>query len=168
MVNTTSPIRIYVASLADYNGGTLHGKWIDANQDTDAIMEEVKAMLAGSREEVAEEWAIHDYEGFEGLRLGEWESFEKVAESAAAIAEHGEAYALYADCVGMEYADVDGFEDAYQGKYDSMAEFAEELYDSIGDNLGPLAGYIDWERVGRDFELGGDYFCINGHVFNNN
>ena len=37
--------RIYVACLAAYNNGYLHGAWIDADQDTDEIRAEVAAML---------------------------------------------------------------------------------------------------------------------------
>ena len=33
---TTTP-KIYVACLAAYNNGFLHGQWIDANQETEAI-----------------------------------------------------------------------------------------------------------------------------------
>ena len=62
--------RIYVASLADYNNGNLHGRWIDADQDPEEIRAEVAAMLAGSREAVAEDWAIHDYEGFGPFTVG--------------------------------------------------------------------------------------------------
>ena len=50
-------------------------------------------MLAASPEPGAEEWAIHDYEGFGEMRLSEWESFERVSAIAAGIAEHGAAFA---------------------------------------------------------------------------
>ena len=40
--------RIYVASLADYNEGRLHGAWIDAAQDEDELERAVKEMLAQS------------------------------------------------------------------------------------------------------------------------
>ena len=40
--------RIYVACLAAYNSGHLHGQWIDADQSADDIQEEVNAMLASS------------------------------------------------------------------------------------------------------------------------
>ena len=56
--------RIYVACLAAYNNGQLHGAWIDADQSADAIHEEIRAMLASSPTPGAEEWAIHDYERF--------------------------------------------------------------------------------------------------------
>lgn len=54
-----------------------------------AIYDEVQAMLAGSPVADAEEWAIHDYEGFEGVRLSESEGFAEVAELAAFVTEHG-------------------------------------------------------------------------------
>ena len=64
---TTTP-RIYVASLADYNAGRLHGRWIRADQQAEALHQEIAAMLAESQEPVAEDWAIHDYENFGTLR----------------------------------------------------------------------------------------------------
>ena len=163
MTTQTTSIRIYVASLADYNAGRLHGAWIDATQDADDMQEEVNKMLAESKEPIAEEWAIHDYEGFQGLKLGEWESFDKVSEWATAIAEHGEAYALWADESGA--SEVEQFNDAYRGHWDTMADFAEEWYEeSVPAKDGYLMQFIDWERVGREMEHG-DFYSINGHVF---
>ena len=66
-MDITETPRIYVACLASYNSGILYGAWIDADQEPDAIMEEVSAMLKASPEEGAEEWAIHDYDNFEGI-----------------------------------------------------------------------------------------------------
>ena len=95
----TTP-RIYVACLAAYNNGYLHGRWIDATTP-DEIMDEVQAMLAASPVPHAEEWAIHDYEGFEGASLSEYSSFETVCALADFIAEHGElgakVYAHFGD-----------------------------------------------------------------------
>ncbi|KDA00731.1 antirestriction protein ArdA, partial [Hyphomonas oceanitis] len=48
--------RIYVACLAAYNNGRLHGAWIDAITP-DAIRAGVREMLATSPEPDAEEWA---------------------------------------------------------------------------------------------------------------
>ncbi|MDX2266075.1 MAG: antirestriction protein ArdA [Hyphomicrobiales bacterium] len=72
--------RIYVACLAAYNNGYLHGAWIDADQDAYEIRNEIAAMLARSPIENAEEYAIHDYEGFEGVTIGEYDSVESVAQ----------------------------------------------------------------------------------------
>ncbi|HCN91586.1 MAG TPA: antirestriction protein ArdA, partial [Hyphomonas sp.] len=49
--------RIYVACLAAYNNGCLHGRWIVVTTP-DEIMSEVRAMLADSPLPDAEEWAI--------------------------------------------------------------------------------------------------------------
>ncbi|MDR0779720.1 MAG: antirestriction protein ArdA, partial [Pseudomonadales bacterium] len=60
--------RIYVACLAAYNNGILHGAWLDAAQEPEALQNEVRDMLAASPIAGAEEWAIHDYEGFGEIR----------------------------------------------------------------------------------------------------
>jgi len=41
-------IRIYVADLAAYNAGHLHGVWIDATLELDDIQAQVRTMLAAS------------------------------------------------------------------------------------------------------------------------
>jgi antirestriction protein len=68
--------------LADYNAGRLRGRWIDANQPADAIREEVAQMLAESKESIAEDYAIHDYEYFGDLELSECTGIDQVAEAA--------------------------------------------------------------------------------------
>ena len=42
-------MKLYAACLASYNNGVLHGRWIDASSDVDAMQEEVSAMLRESR-----------------------------------------------------------------------------------------------------------------------
>ena len=101
----------------------------------------------------AEEWAIHDYEGFEGFRIEEYDSFEHVAEIAALIEEHGPAYAAYASHVGEDYATSGGFEEAYNGEHDSEEAVAEQLIDdlyNLDDMMGSLASYFDYEKYARD------------------
>ncbi len=166
---TQTKPRIYVACLAAYNNGILHGQWIDANQDKEAIHAEIQDMLAQSPISGAEEWAIHDYEGFEGLRLSEYEDIAKVVETAARIEEFGEAWALYAEHVGMDYATKEGFEEAYQGEWESEEEFAENLAEETMEIPQHLAFYIDYEKLARDLFIN-DYFSATGadykvHVF---
>ena len=80
----------------------------------------------------AEEWAIHDYEGFGALRLDEFESLADVARIAKGIAEHGPAFAAWAEHVGTDSEALDEFEDAYMGEWESAADFAEEMLDDTG------------------------------------
>ncbi|NJO62413.1 MAG: antirestriction protein ArdA, partial [Richelia sp. RM2_1_2] len=87
--------RIYVACLAAYNNGKLHGEWIDCDQDADDIWEKIEKMLEASPEPDAEEWAIHAFENWHGIEISENADIERIAELAELIEEHGKAFALY-------------------------------------------------------------------------
>lgn len=148
--------RIYVACLAAYNNGYLHGAWILATSP-DEIMEKVRAMLADSPVSGAEEWAIHDYEGFEGASLSEYASFETVCALAEFISEHG---CLGAKVYGYFGNDLDeavaAFEE-YAGEYRAAADFAEELVRESGTEIpSSLDYYIDWQALARDMALNGE------------
>lgn len=78
-INTTTPQsadrledtpHIYVACLAAYNNGKLHGAWIDATQAPETIREAIQAMLKASPEPDAEEWAVHGATRSRILRVG--------------------------------------------------------------------------------------------------
>ncbi|MBI3601470.1 MAG: antirestriction protein ArdA [Candidatus Omnitrophica bacterium] len=161
MQNTQTTPRIYVACLAAYNNGHLHGVWIDANQDAQAIHDQIKDMLALSPVGGAEEWAIHDYEGFCGLKLAEYESMEIVAGVAAMLERHGEAWAKFAEYEGIEYATKEHFEEAYEGEWDSEEDFAENLASETMEIPKHLEFYIDYEKLARDLFIN-DYFSAEG------
>ena len=150
--------RIYVASLSDYNGGTLHGRWIDANQDSVDIHAEVLEMLAESAEANAEEWAIHDYEGFGSWRLSEWEQFSTVAAVAEKIEEHGEPVLAFIDAYDVD--ELDDFEDRYRGEWDSFLEYASQLFDDVYHEVAQAAERspyltVDYEQFATDLEMDG-------------
>lgn len=173
-MSITTP-KIYVACLAAYNNGILHGKWIDATQDPEVIREEIELMLAQSPIQPAEEYAIHDIDNFEGLNIGEYESLKKVSEIALFIEEHGELGAKYLNNYGIDYyqSAIDNFEDSYIGVYSSLEEYAEEVYSEAFSSVpDDLQCYIDYESMGRDLELGGDIYTIETdyqqiHIFSN-
>ncbi|MEZ4614385.1 MAG: antirestriction protein ArdA [Caldilineaceae bacterium] len=170
-IETTIP-RIYVACLAAYNSGILHGVWIDAlHHNSDAIMEEVQAMLKSSPVPGAEEWAIHGYEGFAGVHISESEGFLQVHEYALFVNEHGELGAkVMAHCgSGVDAAEAILDED-YSGCYASIADFAEEMIRETTEIPQNLQYYIDYARMAADWEMSGDIFTIETahdevHVF---
>jgi len=179
MTTTIAP-RVYVACLASYNSGILHGAWIDANQDADDIRDQIAAMLAASPEPGAEEWAIHDHEGLGDI--GESESLDRVAELGQAVAAAGDDAAALLAWLGNESGrDPSGFADVYRGEWDTLAEYVEELWAEMGfaADAEKLSGgswwspvnYIDWGRMARDLELSGDVEtirCRGGiYVFDN-
>ncbi len=164
-------IRIYVADLAAYNNGKLHGVWIDATLELEDIQKQVSKMLAASPEGFAEEFAIHDYEGFEGVSISEYEGLESVHEKAVFIEERGTLGAAVLDhwCGNLDDARK-VLEESYAGEHKSVADYAQELIEDTGDIPQHLELYIDYERMGRDMELSGDIYTIETgyeevHVF---
>lgn len=157
---------IYVASLADYNNGVLHGKWIDAAREPWEIQADINDILDSSRQPDAEEWAIHDYEQFGSYRVGEYDSIEQISRIAKGIAEYGHAYSAWAYVFdGMPASlDIDSFHEAYLGHYDSVADYVEQMADDLGyteelakipEHLQPYVR-IDFEAIARDMHLSGD------------
>jgi antirestriction protein len=115
----------------------------------------------------AEEFAIHDHEGFEGL-LGEYSPVSEVVQVAEALAEHGDIYAgLRKDGRDHDEA-ISMIEEHYQGEYDSLEDWAESFLDDTGafaDAPEMLKTYFDYERYARDAELSGDILTIEvGHA----
>lgn len=164
-VSMTITPRIYVTSLADYNAGRLHGVWIDANQDAESILEEVNAMLAESEEPAAEEWAIHDHEGFGGVPIDEHEDFETVSRLAALLEEHGEPFAVWYQEMysgGLEPEEwEEAFAEGFEGEYESPEDWAAEyISDAYGSRIPQaISSYIDYTSYARDAEYEGLYFA---------
>lgn len=164
-------IRIYVADLAAYNNGKLHGVWIDATLDIVDIQDQINAMLQKSPEDFAEEYAIHDYEGFGGYPISEYESIQSLHEIACFIEKHPELAAELLNHFGGDIEDAQkAIEENYSGCYKSLADYAEELTEDTSQTPQHLAYYIDFERMGRDMELNGDVYTIETsyqevHVF---
>ena len=153
MTKTATP-RIYVACLASYNNGDLYGTWIDCDKEPKEIEQAIKAMLELSEEEDVEEYAIHDFDDWQGIGIDEYESIGKVAELAALIIKHGKAFAAHYNHYGTE-ATEETFDDSYQCESESEAAFVRELWEENGrlkeiENLGVSDHWIDWEAIARD------------------
>jgi antirestriction protein len=157
----TTP-RVWIGCLAAYNGGDLHGRWVDAG-DVDELerarAEIIKTSPAWRRGEYAEEHAIMDYDGFGtlGSTLGEWSDLATVAAVALAIEQHGPAFIGYVDaCEPSLDTDVArGFEDAYRGAWDSEQDYAEHDIEECGvPGVGcipdELFSYLDMEKLTRE------------------
>jgi antirestriction protein len=182
--------RIYVACLAAYNAGCLHGAWIDADQSATDLWEDISTMLKASPENStcqwcggvtlapgdptswdrpcshpahlpghAEEWAIHDYEGFGSLRLGESESIERIAAIAAGISEHGDAFTAWLSYDSTyDPEDRDAFEAMYQGEFDALRKYAEQYAEDIGmydaaEKTGFTHVTVDIDMLERDLDI---------------
>lgn len=162
--------RVYLASLSDYNDGVLHGVWLHVDQEVEELYGAVGSMLQASTQPLAEEWAIHDYEGFGPLRLSEYESLETISRLGLGIAEHGLAFAAWADLIGHDADELGRFQDTYRGHWPSVEAYAEEFLDEVGvtEALETIPAWlrpymtINTEGFARDLELGGDIQTVEG------
>lgn len=162
--------RIYVACLAAYNSGVLHGAWIEV-EDEAQVWAAIAAMLKASPEPMAEEFAIHDYEGFGGVEIAEYAGIARVVEVAAFLRERGRLGALVLAEVG---GDLDAaraaLDDQYRGCFSSLADSFQELTEETVEIPETLRLYIDYEAMARDARLNGEVFAVETgpdevHVF---
>lgn len=174
--------RIYVACLASYNSGVLHGAWIDCDdKDADDIQQEVAAMLraspypnvtvkhpeTGENVPSAEEWAIHDHEGF-GSMVKEYSPFDDVAAIAAALGgDHAIGFRWLVEDHGLDVAaaayqasNVIIWEgDQWRNREQLLGDYAQEFTEETGGLESvpeSFKRYIDWESMGHDWDVGGD------------
>ena len=158
-------MKIYVASVADYNNGVPHGVWIDVEDTTmEDVQEQIDAMLAASPTEpgTAEEWEIHDVEDIPRGLI--WNGLPKILE----FAEYSRKYDYYQDPFYHWVDDgnvnnMDEFLDYFEGEYTSTEEFVEKYLDDLGDlqDLPDIIKYnIDFEGIWTDFKAGGDFYEI--------
>ena len=142
----------------------MHGRWISCLQSADEVQDEINEMLENSPTamkygEIAEEWAIHDFD-FCGVALSESEDIENLCALAEALDEHGEALAVYLESLGTR--DFSDFEDAFCGIYDSEIDYAHEIADEMMPYDAPdfLTRYFDYEAFSRDLFMC-DYFSCD-------
>ena len=151
--------RIYVACLASYNNGILHGYWIDCTTDPEEIQNDINQMLSDSPMPDAEEWRIDDYDYFYGFDPSRYLP-EKIYQFATFIEEHESLGAELLDIHGDLEAAKDALEDNYLGCYESLADYAEELTTSCCEIPKCLQYYIDYRSMARDMEINGEFYSI--------
>lgn len=176
--------QIYVACLSAYNNGYIHGLWVDATQDEDAIEDDINWMLSWSPAqgtEACEEWAIHCFEGFGSIQISEYENLEKVSlyaqllDGAEATEKVISLFIKWATEVGIEVS-LEKFQEHYIGYWDSVSDFAlsnhvSEMYgfEEMKKQSPFWSEFIDWERLGESLEDQDTYHyerIIGGiHVF---
>ena len=154
----TNP-RIYVACLAAYNEGILHGQWIDASSDESEMQEAVDAMLAASPIAGAEEWAIHDYEGF-GY-MSEYEDLDHIAERVEVWEEFGqEAVEAYMQhfCTWNKERFEEHYCGAIPAHYEDKKNWCTDQFMDCcplsGDEREFFEAWCGWEKIARNWAFG--------------
>ncbi len=154
--------QIYIACLASYNSGILHGAWIVPSNDEEELQKQINAILKTSKQPFAEEWAIHAYDNFPDL--GEYPSIENICKVQNAIEQYDyeliNAYLQYNNDIDS----LDSIDDSYMGEYDSFQEYAEQfLMDCDEFHMIPdhLQYYFDYEQYARNLQY--DYYVVESN-----
>jgi antirestriction protein len=166
MTDTVTP-RIHIACLAAYNNGILHGIWIPANEGTDTIHVTIYNVLKTSPIPNAEEWAIHDYEGFGDLRIPENCSVEQVAAMANLITEHQDVALAALEIACGDIGQAQRLVEEFICEFDSLEDFGEHICTELETIPEKLAYYFDYAAYARDMELEGSITTQrqNGSLF---
>lgn len=172
-------LKIFLTNLGKYNEGQLISEWLDL-PCTDEELEAVKERIGISEEpdengNYYEEYFITDCESdIEGVRIGEYDDIDELNELAeeldGLLEEEMQVFQAYLqDGNSLE----DALESVKDGDYriycgcDTMEEVAIEIVQECGYLDGvpeTVARYFDYEAFGRDLDLEGKFYCIDGDM----
>lgn len=130
----TTP-RIYVACLASYNNGVLHGRWIDASADVADMWPEINAMLRESKFPNVTV-SVPDYEASaraHGWTVNDQDEFTDGTETLGSIGPTDPDGGWPTLCDAMGY-------DIITKDVPSAEEWAIHDYEGLGADLGEYAG----------------------------
>ena len=160
-------LRIYVACLAAYNAGRLHGVWIeqDTLADGDETQARIDKMIAHSPVAGAEEYMIHDYEG--PIDLSKY-SISAIVEAVEWLIDQHDADLAHAvlAVADEQYSDISDAQCTYWEERllfvgRDLAVHCEEFHNDTGTEIpASLAHYIDWEKMARDWSMSGEFTSV--------
>ena len=164
-------MRIYVASLSDYNNGDLEGTWIDLKKMSDGedVLEAISDFLADLTKRKAdgekrEEWAIHDFEGPRAFyqESGDEDYFDMLIAITNAAEENDipeEVIAEYVRDYGSKKMDARDMEDLLSNFLGTADTFEDWVQEYVDDN-GPEIFTTDWVWTSDALEMSDTDKCI--------
>ena len=134
------------------------GEDVEMTEYSDETIELIDELVADGNDHDVLENFIKDH--------GESNFNDYVEEYLQLIDQEGEdVVSAFLDVFNIE--DIGNFHDAYQGRYDSGAEFAESLVSDCYSMEMPSWVEVDWQAT-WDNALSYDYSESDGYIFNNN
>lgn len=160
-------MQVYVANLGKYNEGELVGAWFTPPIDFDDLAEKI-----GLNNEY-EEYAIHDYEL--PFDVDEYMPIAEINRLCEGISEL-EGTAIYDELKEIKSMWFNSFDELIDNKddiisysdCDSMEDVARFLIEESGqlsEVPANLQNYIDYQSLGRDMEIEGNFLVTSHGVF---
>ena len=159
--------RVYVGTYKKYSEGNIAGEWLDLDDyyDAEDFYEAAKEL---HKDEEDPELMYQDSEGVPDWAISEsyinpkyWEFMEL---TKGWDTDQQEAFSIFCDYYygdAMDKTDmgeaVEAFEERYQGRHDSVKDYAYQLIDDIGgpENVSNPEFYFDSESFARDVQIDG-------------
>lgn len=160
-------MRVYIANLGKYNEGELVGEWFTPPIDFDNVKE-----VIGLNDEY-EEYAIHDYEL--PFSIDEYTPIDEVNRICGKI-EELEGTPIFdelKDILGMWFSDIEELVEHMEDiicysdcdDMEDVARYYVEETGSLGEIPSHLQNYIDYQALGRDMDLEGNFLVTSHGVF---
>lgn len=160
-------IKIYVACLAAYNNGLMHGAWLELDNysDADDLKEAIEDVLDKSPIQGAEEYAVHDYDTpLYNMNKSDHPNLSELLELQQALDKHGWKVV---DTVLGAGCDLDHCEDVIKlGKEpNAVKDYLVEIWIDCNEVPEHVYYYLDEQAIARDVrfdyhvEEHADYSC---------
>lgn len=172
-------LKIYLTNLGKYNEGHLIGEWVElpcTDEELDAVKERIGISDEPDEEgNYYEEYFITDYEtDIDGLEVGEYSDVDELNELAEQLEELEEDGKKAIQAMLLDgYTFDEALEKANNGDYtiyydcDNMTDVAYEVVENSGylQNVPEtVARYFDYEAFGRDLDIEGKFYNIDGDM----
>ena len=159
---------VYCGTYHKYNNGSLFGAWLDMRM-FDSYDEFIEVCHKLHADEEEPELMFQDYQCFPEQWYSESgmdeDTLDKIKEYCGMSEDVQRAFRAYISCMGDD--SISGFEENYEGEYDSEEDFAEYIVNECYDlerMMGSLSGYFNYRQYARDLFMS-DYYFDDGCVF---
>lgn len=176
-------LRIYLTNLGKYNEGELLGEWVELPVSQDELVKVFdRIQICHDNVDYSdecgnpyEEYFITDYEtDIEGVEVGEYSNLDELNELAEQLDELDEDANKAIQAMLLDgYKFDEALEKANNGDYtiysgcDNMTDVAYEVVEMCGylNNVPEnVARYFDYEAFGRDLDIEGKFYYIDGDM----
>lgn len=158
--------RIYVGTYKKYNSGNLCGMWMDL-EDCNGREDFLAKCAVLHKDERDPEFMFQDYDGIPREFYSESCIKPELFDWLALDADDRELLEVYCGHISCGIASIDEARDAFMGKADTKAAWAEEWitdtdseWHKVPEHLKP---YFDFEAYARDAEV--TFVRVNGDLW---
>lgn len=170
-------MKLYCGTYHKYNCGSIFGAWLDLD-NFDNAQDFFEACASLHQDESDPEFMFQDFEAvfdWEASLYSEcsvpsqyWDIKKALSDSSIDEDAFSAFVEVFNEPLTVEL--VDKFCEAYQGKYDSAEDYAQEYCEETGITSSipdSFIYYINYEAMARDWILSGDIKFNNGYIFLN-